>query len=354
MARSVDTCPDGVAAGAEAGQRRIRAGYLLGMFAGLFGMLGGFAVLLAWLNHTDNLPPPAFSNSLCVDEKLHFLRHNPIADPNLLIVGSSVAWRHVDGDVLIEQTPGLRPLNGAFCGLHANQSSYVANWLLDREPSIRQVVMIVDPLDFAGCWKVPDAVFDRTHADQYVYQQASRWGYYMRYFSPRSLLRNAQTVKAQRANEIEWDPLVFTRHGDGPLEPQGDRGLFYDKPDPLDDSCFAALGQLSKRLEDEQRQLLVVSTPLHPQWKAKVDGDGSFLARFDAKLNAAIADNTHAQYWNADREWVAPPAAFVDAIHLRWSAVQGFTVALAEHLQEARQQMVSESGLARNGTYDAP
>ncbi|MFG9976623.1 hypothetical protein ACG3QR_33220, partial [Pseudomonas aeruginosa] len=85
---------------------------------------------------------------------------------------------------------------GAFCGLHANQSTYVANWLLDREPSVRQVVMIVDPLDFAGCWKVPDAVFDRTHADQYVYQQASRWGYYMRYFSPRSLLRNAQTVKA--------------------------------------------------------------------------------------------------------------------------------------------------------------
>ena len=354
MARSVDTCPNGVAAGAEAGQRRIRAGYLLGMFAGLFGMLGGFAALLAWLNQTDNLPPPAFSNSLCVDEKLHFLRHNPIADPNLLIVGSSVAWRHVDGDVLIEQTPGLRPLNGAFCGLHANQSTYVANWLLDREPSVRQVVMIVDPLDFAGCWKVPDAVFDRTHADQYVYQQASRWGYYMRYFSPRSLLRNAQTVKAQRANEIEWDPLVFTRHGDGPLEPQGDRGLFYGKPDALDDSCFVALADLSARLEQDQRELLVVSTPLHPQWKAKVDADGSFLARFDAKLNAAIAGNDAAQYWNADREWVAPPAAFVDAIHLRWSAVQDFSVALAEQLQEARQEMLSKAGLARNGAYDEP
>jgi len=331
MARSVDTCPDGVAAGAQADQRRIRAGYLLGMFAGLFGMLGGFAALLAWLNHTDNLPPPAFSNSLCVDEKLHFLRHNPIADPNLLIVGSSVAWRHVDGDVLIEQTPGLRPLNGAFCGLHANQSTYVANWLLDREPSVRQVVMIVDPLDFAGCWKVPDAVFDREDADHYVYQQASRWGYYMRYFSPRSLLRNAQTVKAQ-----------------------GDRGLFYDKPDALDDSCFVALGELSKRLKNEQRQLLVVSTPLHPQWKAKVDADGSFLASFDARLNAAIAGHAGAQYWNADREWVAPPAAFVDAIHLRWSAVHDFSAALAEQLQEARQEMVSKAGLARNGAYDAP
>jgi len=354
MARSVDTCPDGVAARAEADQRRIRAGYLLGMFAGLFGMLGGFAALLAWLNHTDNLPPPAFSNSLCVDEKLHFLRHNPVADPNLLIVGSSVAWRHVDGDVLVEQTPGVRPLNGAFCGLHANQSAYVADWLLDRQPSIRQVVMIVDPLDFAGCWKVPDDVFNREHADQYVYQGASRWGYYMRYFSPRSLLRNAQTVKAQRANEIEWDPLVFTRHGDGPLEPRGDRGLFYGKPDPLDNSCFAALGKLSDRLQAEQRQLLVVSTPLHPQWKATVDADGSFLTRFDEKLTAAIAGNGGAQYWNADREWVAPPAAFVDAIHLRWSAVQGFSVALAEQLRAWDQARLQNSVLAGNDAYDAP
>ena len=348
MARSVDTCPD------EAEQRSVRAGYLLGMFAGLIGMLGGFAALLAWLNHTDNLPPPAFSNSLCVDEKLHFLRHNPIDDPNLLVIGSSVAWRHVDGDVLIDQAPGVRPLNGAFCGLHANQSTYVANWLLDREPSIRQVVMIVDPLDFAGCWKVPDEVFNREHADRYVYQQASRWGYYMRYFSPRSLLRNAQTVKAQRANEIEWDPLVFTRHGDGPLEPRGDRGLFYGKPDPLDNSCFAALGKLSDRLQAEQRQLLVVSTPLHPQWKATIDADGSFLTRFDEKLTAAIARNGGAQYWNADREWVAPPAAFVDAIHLRWSAVQGFSVALAEQLRAWDQARLQNSVLAGNDAYGAP
>ncbi|KJS70435.1 MAG: hypothetical protein JL55_31765, partial [Pseudomonas sp. BICA1-14] len=183
---------------------------------------------------------------------------------------------------------------------------------------------------------------------------ASRWGYYMRYFSPRSLLRNAQTVKAQRANEIEWDPLVFTRHGDGPLEPQGDRGLFYDKPDALDDSCFVALGELSKLLKNEQRQLLVVSTPLHPQWKAKIDADGSFLTRFDEKLTAAIAGNGGAQYWNADREWVAPPAAFVDAIHLRWSAVQGFSVALAEQLRAWDQARLQNSVLAGNDAYGEP
>ncbi|OSO73949.1 hypothetical protein EGI94_07180 [Stutzerimonas stutzeri] len=65
------------------------------------------------------------------------------------------------------------------------------------------------------------------------------------------------------------------------------------------------------------------------------------------------ARHAGAQYWNADREWVAPPAAFVDAIHLRWSAVQDFSMALAEQLREARQEMVSRAGLARNGENDA-
>ena len=228
MSATVDSGRGGAArTGAE--RQPVRASYLLGCRWAVRNArrLCRTARMAA---HSDNLPPPAFSNSLCVDEKLRFLRHNPIDQPNLLVIGSSVAWRHVDGDVLRSSAPELRPFNGALL-LHANQSAYVADWLLDRQPSIRQVVMIVDPLDFAGCWKVPDAVFDREDADHYVYQQASRWGAITRYFSPRSLLRNARTIKAQRANEIEWDPLVFTRHGDGPLEARADRGLFYGEPD---------------------------------------------------------------------------------------------------------------------------
>ncbi len=52
--------------------------YLLALGAGLFGALGAFCLFLAGLNATDNLPPPAFSNSLCVDEKLNFLRRHPV------------------------------------------------------------------------------------------------------------------------------------------------------------------------------------------------------------------------------------------------------------------------------------
>jgi len=323
---------------------QVRSRYLLSLFAGLAGALALYCLTLLALDRTGNLPPPAFSNISCADEKLSFMRDNPIQSPNLLIVGSSVAWRHVDGHVLTQAMPEVRPMNGAFCGLFANQSTYVGHWLLDREPTIRSVVMIADPQDFAGCWRVPTAVFNREHVDPYVYENASPWGHYMRYFSPKSLLRNALTVKAQRAGQIEWDPLVFNRFGDGPLDTSNTRELLYGSPEPLDPSCFEALHEMSARLAQEGRQLMVVSTPLHPQWKEKYDPDGTFLADFDKRILDTLSV-TGGTYWNADKDWPTPVTSFVDAVHLRWSAAQEFSVALAEQIRKAANEPVAPTTL---------
>jgi len=314
---------------------RISAGYLLALFGGMAGALTAFWMLLLGLRGTDNLPPPAFSNSLCVDEKLSFLRENPIESPDLLVIGSSVAWRHIDGDAIVRHSPGTRPLNGAFCGLHANQSVYVANWLLDREPTVRHVLMVVEPQDFAGCWRVSAAVFNRNDVDQYVYEKTSPWLYYMHYFSPGSLMRNALKVKDQRANRIEFDPLVFNRYGDGPLNTVNSRELLYGRPEALDSTCFNALQTLATRLYQEGRQLTVVSTPLHPDWKAQQDPTGVFLANFDQQLATALAP-TKAQYWNGDKEWITAKTSFIDAIHLRWSAAQKFSEAMVQEIRIAR------------------
>jgi hypothetical protein len=323
---------------------QVRSRYLLSLFVGLFGALAIFCLTLFALDRTGNLPPPAFANSSCVDEKLSFMRDNPIQSPNLLIIGSSVAWRHVDGNVLAKEIPGVRPMNGAFCGLFANQSTYAGHWLLDRTPSIRSVVMIADPQDFAGCWRVPTAAFNREHVDPYVYENASPWGHYLRYFAPKSLVRNALTVKAQRAGQIEWDPLVFNRFGDGPLDTKNTRELLYGRPEPMDSNCFKALHEMSARLAQEGRDLMVVSTPLHPEWKEKYDPDGTFLADFDQRILDTLSD-TGGTYWNADKDWSTPVTSFVDAVHMRWSAVDDFTVALAEQIRSAALAPVTPQSL---------
>ncbi|MFC3609264.1 hypothetical protein [Stutzerimonas tarimensis] len=311
---------------------RIGGHYLLAMAGGLLGALVLFAGVLLTLERTDHLPPPAFSNSLCVDEKLGFLRSHRLDDPDLLVIGSSVAWRHFDGAAVVEASPGTRPLNGAFCGLHANQSAYAAHWLLDREPGIRQVVMIADPQDFTGCWRVREAVFDRDDADRYVYGEASSWPYYLRYFAPVSLVRNALGIQDQRTARNEWDPLVFDRFGDGPLDTPNSRGLLYGRPEPLDPVCFDALRALAERLHHQGIGFTLVSTPLHPDWKARHDPQRQLLDRFDRQLAQSLA-GTDAHYWNADRDHGMPAAAFVDAIHLRWSAARLFSADLARALR---------------------
>lgn len=345
MVHAADFPKDGSATDTTASAPgKVRSRYLISIFAGLVGALMLFCATLFGLDRTGNLPPPAFSNNLCVDEKLNFLRDNPIQSPNLLVIGSSVAWRHVDSQILANALPEIRPMNGAFCGLFANQSTYVGHWLLDRSPSIRSVVMIADPQDFAGCWRVPAAVFSREHVDPYVYEGASRWGYYMRYFAPKSLVRNALTVKAQRAGQIEWDPLVFNRYGDGPLVTNNTRKLLYGRPDPLDRNCFAALRDMGARLAQEGRKLMVVSTPLHPEWKDKYDPDGTFLADFDKRIADALGAHG-GTYWNADKDWSTPTRSFVDAVHMRWSAAQEFTLALAEQISSAATGPVAPLGL---------
>jgi hypothetical protein len=317
--------------GGAAGSGNLPASYLFSLFGGMLACLIAFCLFLLGLQVTDNLPPPAFSNSLCLDEKLSFMRGSSFEDPNLLVVGSSVAWRHVDGETLVAHVPGTRPLNGAFCGLQANQTQHVADWLLEREPTIKEVVMIVNVIDFGHCSKVPDAIFDRKDVDDYVYEDAPAFPYYMRYFAPVSLMRNSWTVRDQRTKDNGMHLLKFTQYGDGPFLTDQNRGLFYGQPDSLDSTCFEALNSLSIRLKEDNRKFMVVSTPLHPDWKAQIDPDGTLLANFNHEIISAL-QSTGAQYWDADTEWKPGEAAFIDAIHMRWPAAQRFSQALAVKL----------------------
>ena len=312
------------------------ARYLACLLVSLLGCFSAYYILLFVLAGTGNLPPPALTNNLCVDEKLSFLRDHPPHSPNLLVVGSSVAWRHIDSETIATSSSGTRPLNGAFCGLRADQSAFVASWLLDHHPTVQRVLMVVAPQDFAGCRKQPAAVFDRRDADDYVYGGGSRWWYYMRYFSPKSLARAALSVKELRADAHALNPLVFNKFGDGPLNTtMSSSTLVYDQPDALDPECFEELGRLATRLHRDGRQLLVVTTPLNSLWKEKEDPDGVFLKDFDQRMRSTLVQ-ANSKYWNADREWLRPNAYFTDAIHLRWSAAKEFSAAVAEQLQPGR------------------
>ncbi|WP_052213750.1 hypothetical protein [Belnapia sp. F-4-1] len=323
---------------AQAAPKPVRPGYLLAFFGSLLGMFALYYGALLTLSAAGNLPPPAFSNSLCIDEKLHVLRKTQPGAPTLLVVGSSVAWRHFDGETLVKAAPQTEPLNGGFCGLSVNQTGFVADWLLDHYPSVQDVVMIASPQDFQDCDSKPTAVFDRDDVDDYVFGQATPWFYYTRYFSLSSLARNAVTIADKRSGANRTDPLVFDRFGSGPLAVGEGRGqLLYGAVDGPDPACLSSLSQLADRVQGDGKRLMVAMTPLHPTWRTAHDADGAVLGQFSAAIRTALGESG-AQYWDSNQSYKASEEEFFDAIHLRWAGVPRFTAALQRAFDSAAAQ----------------
>ncbi len=306
--------------------------YLAAVLGGAVAGLMALALFYGGLHMTGQLPPPPLSNSHCVDEKLIFLRNNTPTDPDFLVIGSSVALRSVDSSVIAREMSGIHPFNAGFCGLQIHQSAFIADWMTERWPAVRHMVLITSPLDYETC-KGSGQVFDPTDANRLVFERRPIWSFYLRYFDPVSLRRNIERRAADRARAREMHMTrEFTEYGDGPLDTTQDRGLFYGPVAKLDDSCLGALRSLATKLTAQGRRLTVVTMPVHPEWLARYDANGSVQRWISQGVAKALA-GTGADLWNAMESNPLDASAFTDAIHIRWSAARLFTEELVRRLQ---------------------
>jgi hypothetical protein len=307
------------------------ARYMVSFVGGAIAALALFCALYGTLYVTGYLPPPPLTNNVCADEKLVFLRRNTPVNPNFLVVGSSVAWRNIDSEVIASNLSDTRPLNGGFCGMQINQSAFIADWMIDQWPSIQHVLLVVSPLDYTRCTG-SGQVFDPADARKFVLERQPMWSFYLRYFDPISLRRNInRQIHDREQARIMKIERGFTKYGDGPLDTNENRGLFYGAMPALDRNCFSALRSLAADLTGRGRSLMVVATPIHPKWKSQYDPDGTFRTRFSEGMQRSL-QGTGAQFWNADEAGALGAAAFTDAIHVRWSSAEILTEEIVERL----------------------
>lgn len=302
--------------------------YPAALVAGAAATLLAFVGSLAALGVAGHLPAPALTNSFCVDEKLAFLRdHRAAPTPDVLVVGSSVAWRHVDGAAVVARAPGARPLNGGFCGFSMDQTEFAAGWLLRRYPEVREVALVAAPQDFENCTTTPKEPFNAADADAFLAERGFSPRFYLRYFDPFSLARNALLVARRRAGSDLRDPLVFDAYGDAPLDPGPTGDLGYGAIERLDPACFAALRRMAGDLTNRGLRLVVATTPVNPEWRRRFDPEDKLMGALEAGLEEAVA-GTGSTVWAGHRSAPPGPASFADAIHLRWTAAQEFSRAL--------------------------
>jgi hypothetical protein len=271
-----------------------------------------FVGLLLGLDAAGLKPPPAFTNSHCIDAKLEFLRRHPPLKPTHLVVGSSIAWRNIDTAAIVGENPHIRPLNGAFCGLAMNQSAFATRFLLDRLPGISEVLLLLDPFDMSSCRASKTAVFDQADVGAYL-SGAPDLDYYFKYFDLFSLITNAAGRKE-----------TFTPYGDGPLDTDRDFGLVYGPPRTSQPECLAALNAFALDMQKRGIVLTVTTMPLMAGWSREYDPDSRARKALAGELASALA-GTQARLSDTWSTLDVPAADFTDAVHLRWSATGRFT-----------------------------
>ncbi len=310
--------------------------YALGVLTGAVFVFLLYTGSLLALDRTGHLPPPPLSNSICVDEKLKFLREHHDISPTLLITGSSVAWRGVDTALLQSELPGERAFNGALCGQKVNQTARTTDWFLKHYPGIRTIVMLAVPQDFTQCRVTPSASFPVAETDDYVFGKETTslpLKFYLEFFDPVSLQHNARRIAALRRGELPLDTLASTPTGDGPVDTEISRSdLGAGALPPYDPACFSALGQMEQTAGDSGRHFVVVILPLKREWERRYDPDHRRRAELMADMKPDLV-RTHGQEIDLEDRLSLPEAAFTDATHVRWSAVPAITEVLGDVLR---------------------
>lgn len=326
--------------------------FALGILTGCVGLLGMVAAsygVLA-LVRPESLPAPTITRLSALDEKLRFLRHHPDYDPAMLAIGSSIAWRQLDGaafDAIAGRSHAF--LNGATVHLQMHQTRALLDFYLKQYDKVRTVLLLTGPPDFEDCSMAPAALMPAGTAAAYAFDNMPAAWFYMRFFAPQRFLRSAMTL-AERREPLTGD-LHIDRWGSGPLDVPDElkRGLRYGET-AVDPACLDAIDRLAGDLRQRGVHLAVVFPPVHPDYRRQYPEAMNALcavaARLKPHLDAGAATLTMRQNDPRYRD-----EDFFDAFHLQYPAVRR----LSEDLALTLQGKVSDSLVAsssRSGLRD--
>jgi hypothetical protein len=309
--------------------------FVWGMVAGVAAAFGGLTavfgvVALLWPEH---LPAPAISRLVHYDEKLRFIRQRPGLDPRILAVGSSLAWRQLDG-AQIESS--LRHsgafFNGATARLQIHQTRALTAFYLAYFRNVQTVLLLTGLPDFEDCTEEQADIVNAADAGRYAFGGWPSAYFYFRYFSPQRYVAMFNSLEKRR--QPFTGDMFLDRYGSGPaqLPPGVKLGLRYGEIG-TDQTCIGALLELSHMLTSRHIRLAIVFTPVNPLYRTAIPASDAQHDQLVEAVRAGTAgDQTTTIDLQDDARFVA--SEFYDAFHFEWPGVQRFTAALLPDLEK--------------------
>ncbi|MGP3722278.1 hypothetical protein SAMN05421763_11024 [[Luteovulum] sphaeroides subsp. megalophilum] len=300
--------------------------YILSAAAGMVLMAGALAAAFtaAAAIWPDRMPPPAISGSIATDEKLKYLRDRGREPVDVLAIGSSITWKHLDGAPFDGRVGNF--VNGGTAYLQVHEIRTFTRFYLDLYPRISQVVMLSALPDYGTC-AGEGRIMDLEDAASYVRGRMPEAWFYMRYFAPLRYVLQARR-RSERLKPYDAFGYWLDRHGTTPsmLPTEVGYDLRYDEI-ALDPACLEALDGLNRDLTARGVTFTLVMTPvaprysdLHPATTRATERIESFARSRGIRLIDFFGDPS---FEDAD---------FWDAFHMQWPAARRLSREVADTL----------------------
>ena len=329
--------PRDARAEALAGSRRFLLAFLILVLAGVAAVA---AAHVALARH-GLLPEPPLAATRCIDEKFLMLREAPLDDRTLLAVGSSTTWRNLDVALLERRLPGTRAYNAAPCYLHADQTAFLAEFLLERMPQVDTVLAVMAPRDFEGCPASQTDFFDPDLAGAFLSRAVPVWLPYVSGFRPPYLWREARTTwrggpphPGETAREDATGSSILT-------EKQNWR-----PPLVIDPGCYEGLTRLEAAAARHGARLVVATLPVMPAWAAAEDPDGTGTGRWMRDVAGALKRDDSLLIDGRPLGW--GDERFADPVHVLYPHHTPLTAYYADAIA-AHRRAVPPGPAARDG-----
>jgi hypothetical protein len=306
--------------------------YWIGNATGIVALALVLTGAIQFLSYVGRMPAPAITSVQHLDEKLRYLRNHPNLNPELVTVGSSIAWRQFDGEPFAERLGEGRVLNGASAFLQVHQTRFLANYYADHFSHLRTLMFMFGPTDFKDCSRIRPELFDRGDASGYAFDGRPDVLYYLEYFAPLTYLRR---IKAFEKMQVPLTgELWMDKYGSGPMQwTEGmKKGLRYSAI-KLDKGCVQALHELISDVRKRGIRPVVVFPPLHPEYRRLFPQTIRDLKDVANDLRAST--DGHVQIIDVIEEQFGPDD-FFDAVHLQWPAVQRLSAELSDAVLPSR------------------
>lgn len=278
----------------------------------------------------DDLPAPAFSNSLSFNEKIDFIRDKDLSNIEYVAIGSSMTLNNVDSEVMAKHF-GENYLNLGSWGFKISDSKKFLEEMIGFFPNLKAVIISTTFVDFSSTTR-------NIEVDYELVKRSLKYELgiipYITNLDLRYMLNNSKTNKAKMSDSGSYDILSYDNFGGVILEISQDQinqeRWNNDITDfDVSEKELTSLKNLIEFLKNLDVRTVIA---IPPQREGLMNDEKLKIINIEISRIIAVAQPSGAYFINSFDQGLWADSLFVDYCHLNKTGAEKFTKLISDEL----------------------